>query len=40
VVGLVYLGIRSGKITAVSEPLRRAWRALFGRKTQPQADLE
>ncbi len=40
VVGLVYLGIRSGKITAVSEPLRRAWRALFGRKSQPQADLE
>src|SRR5207249_10462978 len=40
VVALVYLGIRSGKITAVSEPLRRAWRALLGRKTQPPADLE
>ena len=40
VVALVYLGIRSGKITAASEPLRRAWRTLLGRKTQPQADLE
>ena len=40
VVGLVYLGIRSGKITVVSEPLRRGWRAVFGRETQPQADLE
>jgi high-affinity iron transporter len=40
VVCLVYLGIRSGKITAVSEPLRRAWHALLGRKAQPQADVE
>ena len=40
VVVLVYLGIRTGKITVVSEPLRRAWHALSGRKGQPRADLE
>lgn len=34
---LVYLGIRTGKITAVAEPLRRAWRALTRRQTEANA---
>jgi high-affinity iron transporter len=32
---LVYLGIRSGRIAIVSDPLRRAWRALVGRRREP-----
>lgn len=31
---VVYLGIRSGKITQVSDPLRRAWGALKGTRAQ------
>jgi high-affinity iron transporter len=32
---LVYLGIRSGRIAIVSDPLRRAWHALVGRGREP-----
>jgi high-affinity iron transporter len=32
---LVYLGIRSGRIAIVADPLRRAWHALVGRGREP-----
>lgn len=35
---LVYLGIRSGRVAIVVEPLRRAWRALLGRKGEPSIE--
>ncbi len=35
---LVYLGIRTGRIAIVSDPLRRAWRALVGPRRPTRAD--
>lgn len=40
VVVLAYLGIRTGRIAVVTEPIRRAWRAITGRKSAPGADVE
>ncbi len=40
VVVLAYLGIRTGRIAAVTQPLRRAWYALFGRTVPSRADAE
>jgi len=37
---LVYLGIRTGRISLVTGPLRRAWRAISGRKLQAGAGAE
>ncbi len=37
---LIYLGIRSGKIAIVAEPLRRAWHALIGRKREPNVEAQ
>ncbi len=37
---LVYLGIRSGKITIVTEPLRRGWYAISGRRVEARAGIE
>lgn len=40
IVILVYLGIRTGKITVITKPLRRGWRALVGREASASADAE
>jgi high-affinity iron transporter len=40
VVILAYFGIRTGKITLVTTPLRRAWNAIIGRKISPGADVD
>lgn len=37
---LVYFGIRTGKIAAVTEPLRRAWHRISGRPARPGAEAE
>ncbi len=40
VVILAYLGIRTGKITIVTAPLRRAWDAMLGRRVSAGAEAE
>ena len=40
VVILAYLGIRTGKITIVTAPLRRAWNAILGRRVSAGAEAE
>lgn len=37
---LVYLGIRTGKITAVTDPLRRLWRSLVPSRERPSGETE
>ena len=37
---LVYLGIRTGRIVIVTDPLRRAWRFLAAGRRQPSGDTE
>ena len=37
-VTLVYLGIRSGKVTLVTDPLRRVWRSLVSRGEKPASE--
>jgi high-affinity iron transporter len=38
--GLVYLGIRNGKIAIVTEPLHRVWRSLFPRRAEVPGETE
>src|SRR5207249_3116019 len=40
VVILAYLGIRTGKITIVTAPLRKAWDAMLGRRVSAGAEAE
>jgi high-affinity Fe2+/Pb2+ permease len=37
---LVYLGIRTGKIAAVTDPLRRVWHRISRRGLQAHADVD